>query len=169
MPISRFSLQPLFFSLLLYLPLLAAANGSTDMESGQQAFNLGNLEHSFALWQTDATRGNPQAQVFVGLSYANGWGVNKSPELASVWYKKAAINNNTSAQLLLGLHYIQQQGATRSAGLSWLKVAAKGGDADAQTFLNKGYAQGWFKDIPTQDTHKNTSQTGISPTLVSEH
>lgn len=166
---SRYIIRQLFLALLLCIPLQATANESPGMESGQQEFNHGNLERSFALWQIDATRGNTNAQVFVGLSYANGWGVSKSPELASIWYKKAAINNNTSGQFLLGLHYIQQHGATRAAGLSWLKLAAEGGDADARAFLKKGFEKGWFKDIGMQDTDKNASQTDISLTHASEH
>lgn len=146
----RFNILYLLLGLVLSIPLLAGIGKSQGLENGQQAFNAGNHAHAFALWQTEATRGNPQAQVFVGLAYANGWGVDKSPELAGIWYRKAAINNNTSGQFLLGLYYIQQQGDKRADGLHWLQRAAQGGDAEAQAFLDKGHAKGWFRDIQPQ-------------------
>lgn len=131
----------------LGMPLLAMAEGMDGLQSGQHAFNSGNYELSFALWQTEATNGNAEAQVFVGLSYANGWGVRKSPELARLWYRKAAKNGNPSGQFLLGLIYIQGTEAERSFGLHWLQQAAEGGDADAQRFLNKGESRGWFRGV----------------------
>jgi TPR repeat protein len=148
MPSTKTLIQSLLLSAVLFAPLALAAGGKlAGLEAGERAFNAGNFKLAFSHWQTEATRGNADAQVFVGLSYANGWGVSKNPRLASVWYQKAADKNHTSGQLLLGLYYIQQRGAERAAGLSWLKRAAGAGDKEAQAFLKKGYAKGWFTDI----------------------
>ena len=147
--------SPVYISILvffLYLPLQAMAGDATasnmeGLNNGQLAFNQGNYALSFALWQKEALQGNSDAQVFVGLSYANGWGVRKDMHQASIWYAKAAQNNNPSGQLLLGLYYFLESEHDRAAGLTWLTLAAEGGDAQARHFLEKGYAKGWFNDI----------------------
>jgi hypothetical protein len=118
-----------------------------SLAEGQKAFNAGNYQLSFSLWSTLATHGYAEAQVFVGLSYENGWGTEKNSKLARVWYQKAANNNNTSGQYLLGLHFIQGTDAERAKGLMWLQRAAANGDQAAQEFLHKGKQRGWFKGI----------------------
>ena len=132
---------------LILLPSISFAGGFDQLADGQKAFNAGNYTRSFSLWSTLATQGHADAQVFVGLSYDNGWGTQKSARLARVWYQKAADNNNSSGQYLLGLHYIQGSSADRAKGLMWLKRAAENGDISAQEFLQKGQQRGWFKGI----------------------
>lgn len=119
------------------------------LQDGQDAFNAGNYDLAFAHWQTLATEGHTDAQVFVGLSYANGWGVDKSTRLASHWYKKAAISENASAQFLLGLYLITGKDADLPMGVMWLKRAAENGDESARRFMKKAKTRGWFKDVPT--------------------
>ncbi|NOX75715.1 MAG: sel1 repeat family protein [Gammaproteobacteria bacterium] len=97
------------------------------LEQGQAAFNTGNYGQAFSLWQTLATQGHSEAQVFVGLAYANGWGVDRDPRLAGVWYRKAAENGNPSGQFFLGLYYLSGDESRFAAGLAWLKRAAKNG------------------------------------------
>lgn len=138
----------------------AAAGDLDKLADGQAAFNAGDYTLSFALWSTLATEGNTDAQLFVGLSYDNGWGTKQNVQLARVWYKKAAKKNNTSAQYLLGLNFIQGTNAERAKGLMWLQRAADNGDSAAQQFLKKGKKRGWFKGItPIAEPEKDTSQT----------
>ncbi|HEC19820.1 MAG TPA: sel1 repeat family protein [Gammaproteobacteria bacterium] len=136
---------------LLAMPGIALAQDLDALAEGQAAFNAGDYELSFSLWSTLATQGNTTAQVFVGLSYDNGWGTPRSPQLARVWYRKAAKKDNPSAQYLLGLHFIQGTRTERREGLTWLRRAAANGDAAAQRFLKKGQQRGWFKDIPPEN------------------
>lgn len=151
-----------FLSVLFLLVGNASAEELSPLAAGQSAFNAGNYGLSFTLWSTLATQGNAEAQVFVGLSYENGWGTERSARLARVWYRKAAKNDNTSGQYLLGLHYIQGTSAERAKGLMWLQRAADNGDDAARQFIQKGKKRGWFKGIPpavepTQE--KSASQT----------
>lgn len=118
------------------------------LQDGQNAFNAGNYDLAFAQWQTLATQGHTEAQVFVGLSYANGWGVDKDPRLASVWYKKAALKENASGQFLLGLYLISGDDADLSKGVMWLRRAAENGDESARRFMKKARLRGWFKNVP---------------------
>lgn len=142
-------LLSLVFSLTSSLSATAAELDS--LHEGQQAFNDGNYALSFARWQAQARQGVSDAQVFVGLSYANGWGVQKNLALAGFWYKKAAINHNSSAQLLLGLHYLLHREDMREAGVIWLIRAANAGEQQARDFLDRGKSKGWFKDIRSAD------------------
>jgi len=141
-----------FSAFLLACFLFAAGNVSAEkvasLEDGQVAFNAGDYTLAFSLWSTLATQGDTEAQVFVGLAYDNGWGTPRSAPLARVWYQKAARNDNSSAQYLLGLQFIQGTNAERAKGLMWLQRAADNGDRAAQQFIQKGKKRGWFKGIP---------------------
>jgi hypothetical protein len=118
------------------------------LQDGQNAFNSGNYDLAFSLWQTRATQGHTDAQVFVGLSYANGWGVDKNTKLASHWYQKAAANNNATGQFLLGLYLISGKDADLPKGVMWLNRAANNGDNSAKKFLKKAKRRGWFDTAP---------------------
>ena len=126
------------------------------LQDAQAAFNTGNYDLAFSLWQTRATQGHSDAQVFVGLSYANGWGVDKNTKLASHWYQKAASNNNASGQFLLGLYLVTGKDADLPTGVMWLRRAAKNGDTSAQGFLKKAKRRGWFDKVPQirKEKHK---------------
>ena len=138
----------------------ASAGELDKLADGQAAFNAGDYTLAFSLWSTLATKGNSDAQLFVGLSYDNGWGTKQNAQLARVWYKKAASKNNSSAQYMLGLHFIQGTQAERAKGLMWLQRAANNGDHEAQQFLKKGKKRGWFKGIPPMaEPKKKAPQT----------
>lgn len=131
-------------------PEVASNTISTPtLQDGQDAFNVGNYDLAFSHWQTLATQGDTEAQVFVGLSYANGWGVDKDTRLASVWYQKAALKDNTSGQFLLGLYLISGDDADLARGVMWLRRAAENGDESAIRFMKKASLRGWFKNVPT--------------------
>lgn len=144
----------------LGLPITAVAGDIEDLQSGQAAFNAGNYELSFSLWQTLATEGHADAQLFVGLSYANGWGINKSTKLAEVWYKKAANSGSAAGQFMLGLHYISGSDTDLAKGVWWLEKAAANGDSSAQRFIKKAKQQGWFKGVtPEPGTATNKAKS----------
>jgi TPR repeat protein len=141
-------LSTALFACLLSLALPLWAAEADPLAAGQAAFNTGDYALAFAKWSELATTGHSDAQVFIGLSYANGWGVAKSPKLARLWYQKAAANGNPSGQFLLGLYYIGSEDMAETAtGLMWLRRAAANGDVSAQRFLKKARARGWFKEL----------------------
>ncbi|WP_455207321.1 hypothetical protein [Kaarinaea lacus] len=135
-------------SLVIAVPM-AYAEKLESLSEGQEAFNRGDYTKALQLWQQLANDGQPEAQVFVGLAYANGWGVKKNLEEASNWYMRAAENNNPSGQFLLGLHYVTtgiNQYDVR-VGIKWLKRAADNGDKQAIQFLKKAKRRNWFSDL----------------------
>ena len=146
----------------LWLPVHAFSGELKGLEAGQKAFNAGNFALSFTLWNTLATQGHADAQVFVGLSYQNGWGTEKSTQLAEVWYQKAAIKNNAVGQYLLGLRYIQGSDTSRAKGLMWLRQAASNGDDSAKQFLKKGQERGWFTNIIPEDVPSNLAPATLT-------
>lgn len=125
------------------------AENLQSLSEGQRYFNDGNYEKAVELWRVLADKGEPEAQVFIGLAYANGWGVKKNLEEASTWYLKAAENNSPSGQFLLGLHYVTNSGNPYDVrvGIKWLKRAADNGDNGAIKFLKKAKLRNWFDDI----------------------
>lgn len=133
-----------------------------QLEDGQTAFNSGNYNLAFSLWQTRATQGHTDAQVFVGLSYANGWGVDKNTKLASHWYQKAAKKDNASGQFLLGLYLITGKDADLPTGVMWLRRAAENGDTSAKGFLKKAKRRGWFDKVPVIKPEKSNKVETIA-------
>ena len=140
------------FTVVIAIMLCASSGYAENLDSlteGQHAFNAGNYAKALELWQKLANDGQPEAQVFVGLAYANGWGVKKNLEEASNWYMRAAENNSASGQFLLGLHYVTtgvNQYDVR-VGIKWLKRAADNGDKQAIRFLKKAKRRNWFTDL----------------------
>jgi len=138
-------------SLLFFLiPLNAYADKLETLSEAQTAFDLGDYEKAVSLWQSAALTGNSNAQVLMGLAYANGWGVDRDMLSAEMWYHIAAENNNPSGQFLLGLYYLSSK-SNLDAGLMWLKRSAENGDASAQGFLRKAEEKHWFENIERWD------------------
>ena len=94
--------------------------------------------------QRMAEQGNAQAQLFLGVSYANGRGVAQDYQQSVAWFRKAAEQGNAQAQFLLGASYAEGQGVAQDArqSVAWLRKAAEQGNAQAQTGLGFSYATG---------------------------
>ncbi|WP_455210996.1 tetratricopeptide repeat protein [Kaarinaea lacus] len=135
-------------SLLIFLiPLSGYAEKLENLSEAQAAFDIGEYEKAVNLWRTAAFKGNSNAQVLMGLAFANGWGVDKDMRSAEMWYHIAAENNNPSGQFLLGLYYLSSKTDLLEAGFMWLKRSAENGDVSAQGFLKKAEEKHWFENI----------------------
>lgn len=138
----------LFSSLFLLFTFNSYALNLESLSKGQAAFNSGDYQTAIKLWQDVALQGDANAQVLVGLAYANGWGVGKNMQTAAMWYHMAAEGNNPSGQFLLGLYYISTaDNALLQAGVMWLKRAASNGDVTAKQFIEKATEKRWFEYI----------------------
>ena len=129
------------------LASLTKGEDLAKLAEGQHYFNQGDYHTAVTLWRNLADQGEPEAQVFVGLAYANGWGVKKNLDEATAWYMKAAEKNNSSGQFLLGLHYVTHSVNKYDlrVGIKWLKRAAANGDKGAIRFLKKAEKRNWFE------------------------
>jgi hypothetical protein len=93
------------------------------------AFPHAAMHFRAALGDTD-----PNALVAIGEAFALGYGVDRDPEMATEWYRRALRFRHPRAQTLLGLAYLHGEGAERhrEEGMRLLKLAADQGYADAQ-------------------------------------
>ena len=100
-----------------------------------------------------AKRGDPKAQLLMGMMYARGDGVRQDSSKAAEWYEKAANQGNSGAQTFLGLMYSEGDGVRQDSAKAaeWYEKAANQGDAFAQTYLGKMYSKG---DGVRQDSAK---------------
>jgi TPR repeat protein len=73
-----------------------------------------------------------------------GAGVEKDPEAAVKWFRKAAEQGNAEAQFNLGYCYCKGQGVAKDAidGMYWLRRAAEQNNSQAQLNLGVCYAMG---------------------------
>jgi TPR repeat protein len=80
--------------------------------------------------------------------YMVGEGVEKSDELSSYWYRKAAENGNAIGQYNLGHHYRNGYGVPQDYGeaVKWLRMSAEQGNSDAQ--INLGWMYWHGRGVP---------------------
>ena len=142
----------IFSSLFFLVSFNSYADILEKLSEGQSAFSSGEYKKAVNLWREAAETGNSNAQVLLGLAYANGWGVARDLQTTQMWYHIAAENNNSTAQFLLGLYYISNTDSNRvDTGIMWIKRAAKNGDISAKGFLQKAEEKHWFENLERWD------------------
>ena len=122
--------------LLVTVGTLPAAAQTFD--AAVEAYKRGDYATALAGFQNDAEQGNAEAQLNLGVKYANGEGV---PE-------DAAEQGHAAAQLNLGVKYANGEGVPEDAAeaVRWYRLAAEQGTATAQFLLGFMYANG--KGVP---------------------
>ncbi len=119
----------------------------------------GDSAPDYSRFQVLAKQGNIQAQVKLGVMYAEGKGVPQNYSKAIKWFKKAAIRGDSDAQYSLGYIYFNGQGIDQDLekSISWFKKAAEQANSSAQNYLgiiflngfgveqNEFEAFNWFK------------------------
>ena len=80
-----------------------------------------------------AEQGDAEAQLRLGVMYANGEGVLKDPAEAIRWYRLAAEQGHASAQYNLGVMYANGQGGPQDFLLAhmWFNIAGSNGSVEA--------------------------------------
>lgn len=108
------------------------------------AYQHGDYLRAYLLCRPFADQGVADAELLMGLMYANGKGVQQSNAQAAEWYRSAADDGQDVAQNNLGLMYAAGLGVRRSyeaaAKLYWL--AADRGNPRAQYNLAVAYRDG---------------------------
>ena len=100
---------PSRFSVLVFLLLILAAPSLAQAQSYQEgwwAYNSQDFDRAYEIWRPLADRGDNQAQLMIGLLYANGEGVAQDVAEAYKWFLIADANGNQQASSLF-------EGATR--------------------------------------------------------
>lgn len=96
--------------------------------------NLWKLDSLDSLAQR-AERNDPEAEYRLGEVLYEGRGIDRNPEKAVAWIKRAAEHNHTKAQITLAAIYrLGAAGTKQDAGeaAKWMEKAAEKGSAEAQ-------------------------------------
>ncbi len=91
-----------------------------------------------------AKKGDPQAELEMGLRYAQGDGFIKNAKEAVLWFAKAAKHGSGEGQYQMGLALLDGEGVVQDfrAAFAWIEKPAKKGYAPAQYTLGELYRFG---------------------------
>ncbi len=127
---------------------------SQTSEEALKAFENRDYVTALAGFRLNADLGDPDAQSFLGMMYALGWGVPQDKTEAVRWYRLAADQGNPIAQRELekmpafqnelGTNYADGIGVPQddAKAIHWYTLAAEQGFADAQFNLGFMYMEG---------------------------
>ncbi len=97
------------------------------------------------LYQSAASKGDADAEAWVGDAYENGWGGARKDWIEALkWYLKAADHGDSFGQMKVGEAYLSGDGVTRdpSRAFDFLQHAAQQDQSEAQYYLGTMYDQG---------------------------
>lgn len=169
-PFFKPQVRAIWAALLLATAAPAWADNTTQFEQAAAAYQAGNYNQAFRLWQLLAQQGDAEAQYNLGVMYEKGQGVEQNYQQAVAWYQKAANQGDAEAQFNLGGMYYNGQGVAQNyqQALAWYQKAANQGVAMAQYSLGVMYAKGqgvaqdfqqakawWQKVLAQPDTEEN--------------
>jgi TPR repeat protein len=83
------------------LLLVQGTASASALYEGVIAYNKGQYDKAYSLWEPLAKQGDHRAQVNMAMMYSSGKGVPQSDIEAAKWYKKAADQGNEYAALHL--------------------------------------------------------------------
>ena len=131
----------------LALALLALTSGpdrADQVSDGFAAYQHGDYLAAYRLCRPLAEQGDRDAQVIIGLMYANGRGVRQSNAAAAEWYGLAADDGQSVAQNNLGMMYAVGSGVRQSydEAAKLYRLAADQGNPRAQYNLAVAYRDG---------------------------
>jgi TPR repeat protein len=99
---------------------------------------------TFRRIKSSADKGDPEAQLQVGMLYGTGSGVTRDPVKAAKWHRKAAEQGLNRAQYQVGLDYEYGQGvkANQVEAVRWFQRAANQGLVEAEYELGACFLTG---------------------------
>ena len=99
---------------------------------------------AFKLLLAESEKGDPWVQRTLGVLYEYGWGVENDKEKAVEWYRKAANQDDQTAQSMLAGMLAHGLGTAKDIpkAIEWYQKAAEKGDIKAQVALGSIYAKG---------------------------
>lgn len=128
------------------LTACAGMNPNPGERTVDMAWTSGDFGRAFAIARPSAERGEPWAQLRLGIFYDNGWGVERDPKQAMVWYEKALAQTGTG-----GWSEGQLVGATGEAGYFNRNSDALIAEFNLAQLLYKG--DGIARDLPKAYMH----------------
>ena len=123
--------------------------GQEDFEKGMAAFAARDYKTAMTQFESAAGQGHDEAQYYLGLCCAKGFGVKKDMDKAFKWYSQAAEQGNAKAMLDLAVYcYAEGKGVKKDEGKAFelIQKAADKGEPDAMWVLGEQYIAG-IKDL----------------------
>ena len=133
-----------WIAVLLVLVQVSRWAHADDFSAGVDAYDRGDYEEAFILWQSFANQGDPRAQYRLGQMYATGIGVRQDVGAALHWTRRAAEQGVVEARYDLALRYSLGRGVRADAAQAahWYGLLAEDGHATAQDLLGGMYEDG---------------------------
>lgn len=109
------------------LTLVLASSARAGWDEGLSAYKGGDFLGAILNWLPLARNGDARAQEMLGFMYDLGEGVPENDWVASTWYKAAAEQGATDAQLNLGVLLADGDGVRRDEveAYKWLELASR--------------------------------------------
>jgi TPR repeat protein len=103
-------------------------------------------------FQKSAKLGNAEAQLWLGMMYAQGNALPQNEKMAAFWIRKSADQGNVEAENWLGFMYAQGQGVPKNSkqAVLWYTKAAEQGHAVAQYDLGMIYLKEELESVPLE-------------------
>ena len=132
------------------VPFAAAAfalgiqSAAADWETGQSAFERGDIAAAIEAWRPLAEAGDARAQAALGSLYIHGNGVPVDHAEALRWTRRAADQGDVTGQFNMGTIYAGGLGVERdyAVAAAWFARAAEQDDAASRFNLGVLYARG---------------------------
>ncbi|MDE0391636.1 MAG: tetratricopeptide repeat protein [Rhodospirillales bacterium] len=123
---------------------LGMQSAAADWETGQSAYERGDIAAALEAWQPLAEAGDARAQAALGSLYIHGNGVAVDYAEALRWTRKAAEQGDVTGQFNMGTIYAGGLGVERDYGTAadWFARAAEQDDAASRFNLGVLYARG---------------------------
>lgn len=133
------SIKPICNSIETCLPLAEKGNSKAQFNLGIFYYSEGDYDDAINWLTKSAKNGNVYAQYRLAKCYAI---VKQNLSQAAYWYRKAAVQGDSTSQHDLCLLYDNRIPSDYKMALYWCKRSAKQGNADAQMWLGSFYCFG---------------------------
>ncbi|KAF9166248.1 hypothetical protein DFQ26_008389 [Actinomortierella ambigua] len=122
-------------------------NNNSSNDDTRQRSPQGDEDEVIGYLRTMASKGSADAQLVLGWMCDHGLAVAGSAEDAPLWYRKAAEQGHSTAQLRLGRVFESREGSVDAnyydnEAAKWYRMAADRGEAQAQLRLGVFHVQG---------------------------
>ena len=123
---------------------LGIGHAVADWNTGQAAYERGDIAAALEAWRPLAEAGDARAQAAIGSLYIHGQGVSVDYEEALRWTRRAAEQGDVTGQFNMGTIYAGGLGVERdyATAAEWFRRAAEQDDAASRFNLGVLYARG---------------------------
>ena len=122
-----------------FMTLFSTAARADHMADCENIIRAGNESWAYRYCLLPAEEGNPKAQVLIGMAFMTGVGINKNPEMAVYWFKRAADQNYPGGMYQLALSKLAGLGTPEDekGGMALMQKSAQAGSQRAADFLTE--------------------------------